>query len=37
MNLPPEMGRKMTGRYDMYAQELAEAVKPSYVPNIVKE
>ncbi|XP_074212096.1 beta-ureidopropionase isoform X1 [Camelus bactrianus] len=30
-------GFKMTGRYEMYAQELAEAVKPNYSPNIVKE
>ncbi|XP_039703651.1 beta-ureidopropionase isoform X2 [Pteropus medius] len=28
---------KMTGRYEMYARELAEAVKPNYSPNIVKE
>ncbi|XP_066116120.1 beta-ureidopropionase isoform X2 [Saccopteryx bilineata] len=28
---------KMTGRYDMYARELAEAVKPNYSRNIVKE
>ncbi|KAM9622834.1 beta-ureidopropionase isoform 1-T1 [Trichechus inunguis] len=28
---------KMTGRYEMYARELAEAVKPSYSPNIVHE
>nr|XP_048307458.1 beta-ureidopropionase isoform X2 [Myodes glareolus] len=28
---------KMTGRLEMYAQELAEAVKPNYRPNIVKE
>ncbi|XP_024422963.2 beta-ureidopropionase isoform X3 [Desmodus rotundus] len=28
---------KMTGRYEMYARELAEAVKPNYHPNIVKE
>ncbi|XP_055454925.1 beta-ureidopropionase [Psammomys obesus] len=28
---------KMTGRFEMYARELAEAVKPSYSPNIVKE
>ncbi|XP_015355791.1 beta-ureidopropionase isoform X3 [Marmota monax] len=28
---------KMTGRYEMYARELAEAVKPDYVPTIVKE
>lgn len=33
----PVLCFQMTGRYDMYAQELAEAVKPSYVPNIVKE
>ncbi|KAI4536499.1 hypothetical protein MG293_013891 [Ovis ammon polii] len=30
-------GFKMTGRYEMYAQELAEAVKPDYTPRIVKE
>lgn len=28
---------QMTGRYEMYARELAEAVKPNYSPNIVKE
>lgn len=28
---------KMTGRLEMYARELAEAVKPNYSPNIVKE
>nr|XP_025713046.1 beta-ureidopropionase isoform X2 [Callorhinus ursinus]XP_025713047.1 beta-ureidopropionase isoform X2 [Callorhinus ursinus]XP_025713048.1 beta-ureidopropionase isoform X2 [Callorhinus ursinus] len=28
---------KMTGRYEMYAQELTEAVKPNYSPNVVKE
>lgn len=28
---------KMTGRYEMYARELAEAVKPDYRPNIVTE
>ncbi|XP_077806610.1 beta-ureidopropionase isoform X4 [Macaca mulatta] len=28
---------KMTGRYEMYARELAEAVKPNYRPTIVKE
>lgn len=28
---------KMTGRLEMYARELAEAVKPNYRPNIVKE
>lgn len=28
---------QMTGRYEMYARELAEAVKPNYHPNIVKE
>ncbi|XP_008592285.1 PREDICTED: beta-ureidopropionase-like, partial [Galeopterus variegatus] len=28
---------KMTGRYEMYAQELAEAIKPNYSPTIVKE
>ncbi|XP_070132131.1 beta-ureidopropionase isoform X3 [Equus przewalskii] len=28
---------KMTGRYEMYARELAEAIKPNYSPNIVKE
>lgn len=30
-------GFKMTGRYEMYARELAEAVKPDYTPKIVKE
>ncbi|KAK1328267.1 hypothetical protein QTO34_011839 [Cnephaeus nilssonii] len=28
---------KMTGRYDMYARELAEAVKPNYRPHVVRE
>ncbi|KAM4827306.1 beta-ureidopropionase [Thomomys bottae] len=28
---------KMTGRYEMYARELAEAVKPSYHPTIMME
>ncbi|XP_036383663.1 beta-ureidopropionase [Megalops cyprinoides] len=28
---------KMTGRYDMYAQELAEAVRHDFKPNIVTE
>lgn len=28
---------QMTGRYEMYARELAEAIKPNYSPNIVKE
>lgn len=28
---------QMTGRLEMYARELAEAVKPNYTPNIVKE
>ncbi|XP_052600653.1 beta-ureidopropionase isoform X2 [Peromyscus californicus insignis] len=28
---------KMTGRLEMYARELAEAVNPNYSPNIVKE
>lgn len=28
---------QMTGRYEMYARELAEAVKQDYRPNIVKE
>lgn len=28
---------QMTGRYEMYARELAEAVQPNYRPNIVKE
>lgn len=28
---------QMTGRLEMYARELAEAVKPNYSPNIVKE
>ncbi|OWK14816.1 UPB1 [Cervus elaphus hippelaphus] len=30
-------GFKMTGRYEMYARELAEAVKPDYTPKIVTE
>ncbi|XP_012516447.1 PREDICTED: beta-ureidopropionase isoform X2 [Propithecus coquereli] len=28
---------KMTGRYEMYARELAEAVKPNYSPTVLKE
>ncbi|XP_003229526.1 beta-ureidopropionase isoform X1 [Anolis carolinensis] len=28
---------KMTGRYEMYAKELAEFVRPGFVPNIIKE
>lgn len=28
---------QMTGRYDMYARELAEAVQPDYRPHIVRE
>lgn len=28
---------KMTGRYEMYARELAEALKPNYRPNVLKE
>ncbi|EPQ20313.1 Beta-ureidopropionase [Myotis brandtii] len=36
-SLPLETGRKMTGRYDMYARELAEAVQPNYRPHIVRE
>nr|XP_012807750.2 beta-ureidopropionase isoform X1 [Jaculus jaculus] len=28
---------KMTGRYEMYAQELAEAVRPNYTPTVVRE
>uniref|UniRef100_A0A8D0E067 Beta-ureidopropionase n=1 Tax=Salvator merianae TaxID=96440 RepID=A0A8D0E067_SALMN len=28
---------KMTGRYEMYAKELAAAVQPNFVPNIIKE
>ncbi|XP_027552702.1 beta-ureidopropionase isoform X1 [Neopelma chrysocephalum] len=28
---------KMTGRYEMYAEELAEATQPYFVPNIIKE
>ncbi|XP_042522205.1 beta-ureidopropionase isoform X2 [Dipodomys spectabilis] len=28
---------KMTGRYEMYARELAEAVKPNYHPTIMME
>ncbi|KAJ8263305.1 hypothetical protein COCON_G00157620 [Conger conger] len=30
-------GFKMTGRYDMYAQELTKAVQDDFKPNIVKE
>ncbi|XP_053135674.1 beta-ureidopropionase [Hemicordylus capensis] len=28
---------KMTGRYEMYAKELAAAVQPNFVPNVIKE
>ncbi|KAJ8285769.1 hypothetical protein GJAV_G00030730 [Gymnothorax javanicus] len=28
---------KMTGRYDMYAKELTEAVQDNFTPNLVKE
>ncbi|XP_044300148.1 beta-ureidopropionase isoform X2 [Varanus komodoensis] len=28
---------KMTGRYKMYAEELAAAVQPDFVPNVIKE
>nr|XP_002199912.3 beta-ureidopropionase [Taeniopygia guttata] len=28
---------KMTGRYEMYAEKLAEAVQPFFIPNIIKE
>jgi len=28
---------QMTARYDMYAKELADAVKPDYKPQIVYE
>lgn len=28
---------QMTGRYEMYADKLAEAVKPHFVPNIIRE
>ena len=28
---------QMTARYDMYAEELAEAIKPDYKPQIVHE
>ena len=28
---------QMTARYDMYAQELADAIKPDYKPQIVHE
>lgn len=28
---------QMTGRYEMYAKELAAAVQPDFVPNIIKE
>lgn len=27
----------MTARYDMYAQELADAIKPDFKPQIVHE
>ena len=28
---------QMTQRLDMYAEELAEAIKPDYVPPVIKE
>jgi hypothetical protein len=28
---------QMTQRLDMYAEELSAAVKPDYVPDVVKE
>ena len=28
---------QMTARYDMYAQELAEVIKPDYKPQIVHQ
>ncbi|XP_057267272.1 beta-ureidopropionase isoform X2 [Pezoporus wallicus] len=28
---------KMTGRYEMYADKLTEAVQPCFIPNIIKE
>ncbi|XP_019394946.1 PREDICTED: beta-ureidopropionase [Crocodylus porosus] len=28
---------KMTGRYEMYAEELAKAVQPDFTPNIIRE
>ncbi|XP_053557964.1 beta-ureidopropionase [Bombina bombina] len=28
---------KMTGRYEMYAEELAKAVRPDFQPNIIRE
>lgn len=28
---------KMTGRYDLYAQELAEITQPDFKPNIIQE
>uniref|UniRef100_A0A8D0L9I3 Beta-ureidopropionase n=1 Tax=Sphenodon punctatus TaxID=8508 RepID=A0A8D0L9I3_SPHPU len=28
---------KMTGRYEMYAKELAKAIQPDFIPNIIKE
>ncbi|RMC06004.1 hypothetical protein DUI87_17549 [Hirundo rustica rustica] len=28
---------KMTGRYEMYAEKLAEAIQPFFIPNIIKE
>ncbi|KFO57904.1 Beta-ureidopropionase [Corvus brachyrhynchos] len=28
---------KMTGRYEMYAEKLAEAIQPYFIPNIIKE
>nr|XP_014344811.1 PREDICTED: beta-ureidopropionase [Latimeria chalumnae] len=32
-----EMEKKMTGRYKMYAEELAKAVRDDFKPNIIKE
>ncbi|KAJ6659071.1 hypothetical protein lerEdw1_019374 [Lerista edwardsae] len=41
LNLCRQMGDKwnfkMTGRHEMYAKELAAAVQPDFVPNIIKE
>lgn len=32
---PPPL--QMTGRYEMYAEELAKVVGPDFKPNIIKE
>ncbi|XP_027569922.1 beta-ureidopropionase isoform X2 [Pipra filicauda] len=32
-----EWNFKMTGRYEMYAEKLAEATQPYFIPNIIKE